>query len=67
MDPRLLLVIEAIRLLSYGLQHAPEVAGEIRDVMNALKGAGDDRPVSPEEWADMRARLDRASHALSVL
>ena len=58
------LVLQLVKLLSYGLQHAPEIAGEVRGIATALSGA---TPVTPEQLADLRARMDRAHHALSVL
>jgi len=68
MDPTTAaLILQLVRLLSFGLQHAPEVAGDIREIADALKGATAGVPVTPEQFADLKARMDRAHHALSVL
>lgn len=58
------LILELVKLLSYGLQHAPEIAEEVRAVAATLNRP---EPVSPELLASLRARMDRAHHALSVL
>ena len=68
MDPATAaLILQLVKLLSYGLQHAPEIAGEIREISDALRGAATGTPVTPEQLADLRERMDRAHHALSVL
>ena len=68
MDPTTAaLILQLVQLLSYGLQHAPEIAGEVREIAETLSGAAAGVPVTPEQLADLRARMDRAHHALSVL
>lgn len=58
------LVLQLVKLLSYGLQHAPEIAEEVRAVAATLSRP---EPITPAQLADLRARMDRAHHALSVL
>ena len=60
-----LLIVRILDLLAFGLRHAPEMVAEVRTLNAKVREMVEqNRDPSPEEWADLEARLERASAAL---
>ena len=60
-----LLIVRVLDLLAFGLRHAPEMVAEVQALNERLRVmAAENRDPSPEEWADLDARIERARHAL---
>lgn len=69
MSPELAaLILRYLRLLTFGLTHAPEIQLELRALNDSIAAmVNEGRNPSVEENAALQARLDRAHNALSVL
>ena len=62
------LILKYLRLLTFGLTHAPEIQADMRELNDQIAemvAAG--RNPSDEERAALQERMDRAHSALSVL
>jgi len=60
-----LLILRVLDLLAFGLRHAPEMVAEVQTLNAKVREMVEqNRDPSPEEWADLEARLERARHAL---
>jgi len=64
MDPAtLLLIVRVLQALTAAIQVAPEVVRDVRALNDELaQMIAERRGPTPEEWADLNARLD-AAHA----
>jgi hypothetical protein len=62
------LILKYMRLLTFGLMHAPEIQLELRALNDQIAAmVADNRNPTPDERAALQERMDRAHGALSVL